>query len=74
MLLKCLLPRQKRTSKCVTKRSTQRRTKTSKIMVGITVKIKGIENKAFKKCMMHEIAVCFLHCSFHFVFKIKNYV
>ena len=31
----------------------------SKIMVGFTVKIKDIENKAFKNCMMHEIAVCF---------------
>lgn len=46
----------------------------SKIMVGITIKIKDIENKAFKNCMMHEIAVCFLHCSLHFIFKIKNYV
>ena len=46
----------------------------SKIMAGFTVKIKDIENKAFKNCMMHEIAVCFLHCSFHFIFKIKNYV
>lgn len=35
----------------------------SEIMVGITTKIKDIENKAFKKCMS-EIAVCFLHCSF----------
>lgn len=29
----------------------------SEIMVGITTKIKDIENKAFKKCIMSEIAV-----------------
>ena len=45
----------------------------SEIMVGITIKIKDTENKAFKKCIMSEIAVCFLHCSFNFIFKIKNY-
>ena len=43
----------------------------SEIMASITIKIKDIENKAFKKCTMSETAVCFLHYSF-LLFYIQN--
>lgn len=43
----------------------------SEMTVGITIKVKNIKNKAFKKFIMSEIAVCFLYSSF-FLSNIQN--